>query len=264
MKIKVLNDEIDIKEKIERPEAQIIKLSASSVKTYEQCPRKYYYTYIDKQPRKEWDHFDLGNLCHRTLEIFHEIYMKDGAKKGLSKLMSYAFKKAHLEFAHVGKKMVQEAKKLLAGYLKSVTGNMPAVKSVEADFNFHISDDVLIRGYVDRLDIMKDARYHIVDYKTTKSVRYLDPFQLKLYGVWLKEVVDPTIKSFKASYVLLRHDSSLKEYEFNIEDVEKTKEELLIYAEKISTENTWVPVPTRLCNWCDFKDICPAQQQEGW
>lgn len=267
MKIQVLdnNKPEESAEFINRhSEVQIIKLSASSVKTYSQCPRKYYYNYIDKQERKEWDHFDLGNLCHRTLEIFHDVYRQEGAKKGLSKLMSYSFKKAHRkEFQHVSAEMVHEAKELLSGYLKSVTGNMPTVKSVEADFSFNISDDVLIRGFVDRLDIMRDARYHIVDYKTTKNSRYLDPFQLKMYGIWLKEVIDPTITSFKASYVLLRHNSTLKGYEFTLEDLEKTKQELLTYASKIRSEDTWLPVPTRLCNWCDFEAICPAHQEQG-
>jgi putative RecB family exonuclease len=256
---------IDNARDVEEPKVQIIKLSASSVKTYEQCPRKYYYTYINKQPTKEWDHFDLGNICHKTLEIFHDIYMQEGAKKGsLSKLMGYSFKKAAAEYTKIlGPAMMAEAKELLAEYLKTISKSMPTVKSVEADFSFNISDKVLIRGYVDRLDIMKDARYHIVDYKTTKNARYLDPFQLKLYGIWLKEQVDPSVNSFKASYVLLRHKSKLKEYEFNIEDINKTKEELLVYAEKISTENTWMPIPTRLCDWCDFKAICPAHQDGG-
>lgn len=249
------------KEALKRVKTEIIKLSASSVKTYEQCPRKYYYTYIDRQPRKDWEHFDLGNLCHRTLEIFHEIYMKDGAKKSsLSKLMGHSFKQARKEFPNMRMPLVQEAKDLLMDYLRSVVGNMPMVKSVEADFNFHISDNVAIRGYVDRLDIMKDARYHIVDYKTTKNERYLDPFQLKLYGLWLKEEVDPTITSFKASYILLRHGAKFKEYELNEEDLVNTKKELLDYASKIKAENTWIPVPTRLCDWCDFKDICPAHK----
>lgn len=247
--------------KLLRVKSQIIKLSASSVKTYSQCPRKYYYTYLDRQPKKQWAHFDLGNLCHKALEIFHIQYKKKPVPSNiLPKLMSASFKKARQEFRHMDIKLVQEAKDLLLEYLRSVMGNMPNVESVEADFHFNISKDVAIRGFVDRLDMLDVPMYHIVDYKTTKNKKYLDPFQLKLYGLWLKEKIDPNIKRFKASYCLLRHNSAFQEYEFNEKDIEDTRKELLKYAQMLREEDKWEPVPTRLCGWCDFQDVCPAHQ----
>ena len=38
---------------------ELIKLSASAVKSYESCPRKYFFNYIQKAPKKQWDHFFL-------------------------------------------------------------------------------------------------------------------------------------------------------------------------------------------------------------
>jgi len=240
---------------------ELIKLSASAVKSYEQCPRKYFFNYIQKAPKKQWDHFDLGNLCHKTLEIFHEVYIREGTKKrSLGKIMSYAFSVARQDFKHVTDQMLAEAKDMLADYLKAVKKNgMPVVKGVEASFKFNITDDILIRGFVDRLDILKDGRFRIIDYKTTKNVKYLDDFQLLIYGIWLKEEY-PHVEAFKGAYVLLRHGSKLKEYDFNMEDVERVKKELIEYAQKIRDEDQWTPIPTMLCNWCDFKEICPAQQ----
>ena len=246
-------------QKLLRIKPGIIKLSASAVGTYKQCPRKYYFNYIDKQPTKEWGHFDLGNLCHYALELFHKAYMK-GYNGSLSKLMGQCFEKARPKYPNIGQENLAEAKKLLTIYLKSVTGNMPVVKSVEGSFSFNLSDDVMIRGYVDRLDVLDDATYHIVDYKTTKNTKYLKPFQLKVYGLWLKEKIDPSVTNFKASYVLLRHNSKLKEYEFNEKDLEDTKKELLEYASQLKNENTWNTIPTRLCGWCDFENVCPANE----
>lgn len=254
----------DHKKNSETNEPEIIKLSASSVKTYEQCPRKYYYNYIDKQKKKSWPHFDLGNLCHKTLELFHEIYMKEGLKhKTLAKLMGHCFEQARKDFPYMNVEMVQEAKDMLAAYLKKVkTVGMPDVRGVEQSFNVMLRDDVLVRGFLDRVDIMNDGRFHIVDYKTTKNEKYLDPFQLTIYGIWLKEEY-PHVEEFKGSYVLLRKDSKPLSYEFNMEDVEKAKKELIAYAEKIGNENAWTPVPSKLCDWCDFKEICPAHDT-GW
>lgn len=257
MSLKILEDE-----KLKKSKFEIIKLSASAVKTYEQCPRKYYYTYIEKAPRKQWAHFDLGNICHKALEIFHEIYMEEGLDKrrSLAKLMGHSFKKARKEFPDMDDDMLAEAKDLLAGYLNKVREEgMPLVKGIETSFDFNIDKNIRIRGFLDRLDVTKDGRFHIVDYKTTKKVKYLDDFQLLVYGLWLKEN-HPDIKSFKGSYVLLRHDSQYKEYEFTLEDIDRVKKSLVGYADKIRNENSWTPIPTILCNWCDFKEICPAQK----
>lgn len=256
MTLKVINNE---KPDVEESGIQLIKLSASSMKTYEQCPKKYYYTYIEKVPRKEWDHFDLGNLCHKTLEIFHRIYMNDGNKMGsLNKLMTHSFATAKKEFEKIPPNLKDEAKELLLNYLKIVsTKGMPLVKGVETPFNFKVNDEILIRGFIDRLDVSKDGIFRILDYKTTKNVKYLDTFQLLIYGLWLKNEY-PDLEKFRASYVLLRHNSKTKDYEFNLEDLKKVEKEIISYAGKIKTENQWVPIPTALCNWCDFKEICPA------
>lgn len=258
--------EMKVIDDAEEKKVEILKLSASSMKTYDQCPLKYKYNYIDKLPRKEWDHFSLGNLCHRTLEIFHQTYMKEGtSKRSLSKLMSYSFALARKEFGGIHKNILVEAKGLIRDYLDSVARNeMPLVKGVETQFNFNLEKDILVRGYLDRIDIMKNGIFHIVDYKTTKNTKYLDSFQLLIYGLWLKHKY-PHINNFKASYILLRYKSKLKSFDFNTEDIIKCKKKIIEYANSINTsinENTWTPVPGKLCNWCDFKQVCPTQQ--GW
>jgi putative RecB family exonuclease len=157
-------------------------------------------------------------------------------------------------------RLIDEAKLLLLEYLKNTSKNgVPMVKGVETPFNIKITDEILLRGYIDRIDITDDGIFKIVDYKTTKNVKYLDAFQLLVYGLWLKKQY-PEIDRFKASYVLLRHGSKTKDYEFNIEDLKKAEKDIIGYANKIKSEDQWTTIPTALCNWCDFKNICPAQQ----
>jgi len=247
--------------KKESRETQLIKLSASAVKTYEQCPRKYFFNYIERAPKKEWAHFDLGNLCHRSLEFFHEENMKkDINKNSWNKLMGACFKKARKGYPKMTDDLLTEAKDLLTGYLTMLKKKgLTDVKGVETAFKFNIAENILLRGFLDRVDLMEDGRLHILDYKTTKNVQYLDDFQLLVYGLWLRREY-PDIESFRGSYLLLRHGSKLKSYDFTIEDVEKIEKDLISYADKIRFDDVWTPIPHRLCNWCDFKDICPAQK----
>ena len=245
-----------------------IKLSASSMKCFTQCPQKYYFNYITREETKDHDYFDLGNIAHRTLELFHKEYMEDGtSKRPLGKIMGVSFAKARAEkeFKNIKNHILVEAKELIDNYLKSVaTSGMPIVKSVEKKFTLDINDKIIVRGVADRVDIQKNGIFHIVDYKTTKNKRYLEPFQLLVYGLWLKREY-PSIKNFKASYLLLRHDSALKSYNFNMEDLDACKKKIIGYADKINNNkeiDTWVTIPGILCNWCDFNKICPAQI--GW
>ena len=47
--------------------------SPSSINTYKQCPRKYYYQYIEKIPTGTSIHLIRGNICHSALEDFFDI-----------------------------------------------------------------------------------------------------------------------------------------------------------------------------------------------
>lgn len=242
---------------------KILKLSASSIKTYDQCPKKYYYQYIEKLDRKQWDHFSIGNLCHKTLELFHKIYMEEGLKKkkSLSNLMSHAFSEARKNFPNLRGELLKDSKQMILDYLTSIKASkeMPMVKGVETSFEFSLCDNVIIRGILDRIDILKDGTFNIVDYKTNKNPKYLDSFQLLIYGVWLKEKY-PEIESFKATFILLKHASSKREFEFNTEDLNSTRKKLIKFAEKIGNDNEWITIPNHLCNWCDFKNVCSASK----
>lgn len=244
-------------------DSSIIKISHSSVKTFEQCKAKYKYQYLDHIQRKTWSHLILGNLAHRTLEIFHKSYIeKRIAKTKLNKLMAESFASAQKEFSTT-KEMLSEAYVLLNDYLSTIIQNgMPNVIGTEVPFDIQLDDKITVRGYIDRIDKIGD-RFKIIDYKTTKNVKYLEPFQLSIYGLWLKKE-HPEIEAFDAAYVLLRHKSKEKSYSFNLKDLGATNKKLVSYASQIQDEQTWGMNPGPLCKFCDFQSICPSQNKPAW
>lgn len=238
----------------------ILTLSASRIKTYQQCPRKYYYNYIEKLPRKDWPHFDLGTLVHGVLEHFHEEFKKDGSDLNLKRIMKSSFKTKREEMEKekpIADSVLLEARDLLLKYLQKMEtdGICSKIISLEEDFNISLTDEYSIMGFVDRVDVDEDGIYHIKDYKTNKNMKYMEPFQLRVYGVYLLNKY-PDIDRFRGSYVMMRFDGSYVSYDFNKEDVEKCKKELIKYASRIMEEGRWIPKPSKLCDWCDFKDTC--------
>jgi RecB family exonuclease len=239
--------------------SKLLNLSASRVDTYEKCPRKYYYRYVEKLPTKEWSHLTLGIYVHRALELFHARHNRTGVSD-LRKLMGECSRDAFQEFTKEGKTLSAEdlaaAKNMMADYLARVEiEGMPNVLSVEERFTVPLTDQFDLVGVVDRIDQDPDGVYHIKDYKTSKSARYLKPFQLNTYGLHLLSRY-PDADRFRASYIMLRLSGRDVSFEFTAEDVSKCRETLIKRAESITSEERWITRPTRLCDWCDFKDVC--------
>lgn len=238
----------------------LLTLSYSRKDTYVKCPRKYYYRYIQKLPTKQWDHFALGTLAHGVLEYFHSKFKLDTEKPNLKTLMKNSFKSQRADMEKTGilkPEVLNEAYIILQEYLGFMenTGIGSEIISLEQEFNIPLNDKFSIMGFIDRLDIDNDGVYHIKDYKTTKNDKYMTPEQLITYGIYLLDKY-PDVEKFRGSYIMLKCNLKNVSYDFNKEDVEKEKKILIECAEKITEEERWITRPTRLCDWCDFKDTC--------
>lgn len=252
--------EIKINKENDLNETQLIKLSASSTKTFEQCPKKYFYTYIDKLPRKSWSHLTLGTFCHKTLELFHSKWKIDKNLE-LVTLMGECFSLARTEdeFSGMSGEQLEEAKLMLQAYLASMEKHgMPNVLFVEEPFKLNIGK-YLLRGFMDRVDVDADGLFHILDYKTTRNPAYLsgpgDDFQLLVYGLALKNKY-PDMDKFRASYVLLRKGAKLITNEYSVYDIDKCEKKILDFGNRIENEQRWEKRPSALCSWCDFYSPC--------
>ncbi len=237
----------------------MLKLSASSIGTYDKCNKKYYYTYINKPDivKPDWSHLEAGKFCHRVLELLHLHLMSNVVPQTeYSKLMSKFFAEASKEFnKDILRPDLPEIKKMLSDYLKVLKRDgLPEVIGVEIAFKFEI-EDFVVKGFIDRIDRIGPGEYRIVDYKTSKNPKYLDSFQLLLYAIAVKELYADAQKIW-GSYVLLKHESTTKDWEFTQKDIDKAIKTILDTGGKIKADQLWKKKPTRLCDWCDFKSIC--------
>lgn len=123
-------------------------------------------------------------------------------------------------------------------------------------------DGLVLRGYVDRVDIAPDGRLRVVDYKTGRSPSELWEgkalFQMKFYALvlWRIRGVVPTLLQL----VYLR-DGQILRYapeEHELLATERKVKALWAAIETAARTGDWRPSPSRLCSWCVHKPLCPA------
>ena len=253
----------------------ITKFSVSSLDTHKKCPKKYHYRYIEKPDVKveKWAFTELGSCAHRIIELFHERLLKTEVKRSdFPKIMKQCFVAGVKEFdinileeetwmpsgpmpgTMALKVMIQDYLDKLRGY-----DELPNVIANEMPYSFKLDENTIVRGFIDRVDRISDDTYAVVDYKTSKDPKYLTDFQLLVYAEALRRKFKD-VKKVYGSYVMLKHKSSSKDYEFNLYDMDKCNEKLHKKANLIYEDKTWVKKPSILCKWCDYRSLC----QDSW
>ena len=207
----------------------MLKLSVSSIGTFEKCPKKYYFNYIEKPNiiRQKHDFTEFGSCAHQILENFHN-YILDNPHSKESEwpgIMKKSFvdgvKKFDINLLSLdtwapdgsmpGIKLVR---KIMQDYLNKLREDgMPNVVGIETAYKFEIKEGAYIRGYIDRIDKIDDETYHVVDYKTSKSLKYLTNFQLLVYAEAVRKMF-PDAKTVHGSYNMLKHGCKLVSWKF--------------------------------------------------
>jgi hypothetical protein len=236
-----------------------LALSVSSIGTYEKCPKKYWYTYIEKPDiqKKKWDHLEFGSYVHLVLEKFHKYLMEQFLPQSeYPALMRKCMELALKEFDEsILEKDVDLVRRTLQSYLDQIKkNNLPNVLFVEKPFLMEIGD-YNIRGFIDRIDKIGDGHYHVVDYKTSKDPKYLTPFQLYVYSLIIREEFSDAEK-ITGSYMLLKHNCDYKTWEISDKDIQNCRDKIAKFGNLITTDSSWDKKPSQLCNFCDFKDLC--------
>jgi putative RecB family exonuclease len=125
-----------------------------------------------------------------------------------------------------------------------------------------LDSKLLLRGYVDRLDVAPDGAIRIVDYKSGNSpgeageARAL--FQMKFYAlaIWRMRGVVP--KMLQLVYLgngeILRYEPD----EADLLATERKVNALWAAIRRADELREWQPSPSRACDWCAHRPICPA------
>jgi len=216
---------------------QDIKLahSYSSIKMFENCPKRYYHQRITKEVT------DTGSDATRHGERIH----------------------ADLEHRLINQKPLTydtEQYEVLCQTIEVLAtgGELHAERQLCLNENLTptswYAKDAWLRSILDVL-ILKDDEAIVMDWKTGK--RRPDFTQLQLFALQVFKHF-PEIKSVKSSFVWLR-DMEMDTEVFTVDKTNLMWADMLSRIERIQQSldnNNWPAKPSGLCNWCPAKNIC--------
>ena len=237
-----------------------ISMSATRMSMFLQCKWKYWSNYILHKSKMPNISFKLGLSAHGALKVAGDIWRKK------EKFTSYDFgkvKKTYRETA--AKEGIQDLGVYDEGMsmvLEKMRGfEVGKIISVEDKFNVVTDDGVPIIGAMDKVVELNKDTVLVVDYKTSKYVYtqadMKNDIQLSMYDV-VANIKFPQYKRIILCLDYLRSDP-VYTYRSNRERKSFSQYLLAVYNEMLNLEEKNVePSLNDMCNWCDFRNECPA------
>jgi hypothetical protein len=206
--------------------------SYSSIKTFDQCPKKYYHLKVAKDVKDTaGPEADYGTQAHEAAEH----YIKHGTPiPGKFKIMRPVVETL-AQFP--GEKHTE----LKLGVRKTDTGYEPTT---------FFAKDVWWRGIVDLL-ITNGKTAHMVDYKTGKNAKYADMKQLDLMaGAVFVHYPEITKVKSGLAYVVSNEFPKKTHTREHIDTYFSVFDNQLQQLEDATDSGMWNAKTSPLCGWC--------------
>jgi len=227
----------------------VVDFSYSRVDTYAQCPAKYFYSYIIKEPHQFNAPAVLGNIVHAVLENV----LDNDKTLDISELKNEYEKNIPIWDPDnlIPSDLISVGSTIIDDFYDQHIDKKFNIYEKEMSFNFILGIYKII-GFIDRVDILHN-RIHITDYKTGKwEVAQKDVannLQLGIYALAMHNIFPE--KEIYAELYYLRSGKK-KGHLFTAEDIDLVKMNLLSSINNIIEDKNFLPTNNvRICSYCD-------------
>jgi DNA helicase II / ATP-dependent DNA helicase PcrA len=236
-----------------------VVLSASDIDTYRTCPLKYKFARVFRIPQEPTLHQRFGILVHQVLERFHA--HETGNLPELLGLLDAGWRRGGFGDSEEERQLRGKAAGALTRYHERFQSEQAKPVWFERQFTFKLGPHVL-RGRVDRVDLLPGGEYELIDYKTgrPKSAAALaEDVQLSLYAVGAREAW--RLDASRQAYYYLLDDQKVAVPSDESDRGEWVCEVATEVAEGILSQG-FEPTPSfAACSMCDYRLVCPAAER---
>lgn len=246
--------------------------SHSSLSCFETCPKQYHFRYIEKiRVDLEGIEAFMGKRVHEILERLY-LFVAEGKVPSLDRVLSRYRQNWEERFdadririvrsgTHPGFYRSNGARCLENYYRRHYPFDADETLGLEKRIQFQIDEEgeYKIRGVIDRLVRARDGALEIHDFKTgarVPSQASLDgDRQLALYEIGVRQQLgEEGAVRLVWHYVL---SNQLRTSLRTPEQLVDLRADTALLIDRIRSEEEWAPSPGPLCDWCDYKEICP-------
>lgn len=124
-----------------------------------------------------------------------------------------------------------------------------------------LDSQLVLRGFIDRVDVAPNGMVRVVDYKTGRSpgegFEGKALFQMKFYAlvIWRTRGLIPAVLQ-----LVYLGNGEIVRYEPDERDLLATERKVNAVwtaIERATANGEWPHSPSRLCSWCSFQELCP-------
>lgn len=254
-------------------ERRRLALSPSRAADFKQCPLLYRFRAIDRLPEPPSTAQLRGSLVHAVLEQLYAMPSADRVFDTAIALVDPAWAATTAAnpdlvdqlTSEQQAKVLSDAQSLLSGYYRLEDPTRFDPQSCEQRIEVELADGVVLRGYVDRIDVAATGEMRVVDYKTGRApsaVRAMAEakalFQMKFYAVALLRSSGVLATRLRLIYLA---DGQILDYEPELDELERFEKTLTAIwraIESAGATGEFRANQTRLCAWCTHQSRCPA------
>lgn len=246
-------------------------LSPSRAADFKQCPLLYRFRTVDKLEGPPSPAAARGTLVHSVLEHVFELPAAERTVDAAVRLLPERWS----ALAEERPELVEMIE--ASDDLDDVTWLEGAAELVErwfeledpqrlepAERELYVETEIeglTLRGIVDRLDVAADGAMRVVDYKTGRSPREgfeaKALFQMKFYALVLWRLRGEIPKVLQLVYLGDRQVVRYVPDEQDLRGMERNVKAVWAAVQRAAETGDWRPRRSRLCGWCDFRDLCP-------
>lgn len=260
--------------------------SPSSINTFKQCPRKYFYVYIRKLKTLPSIHLVRGRIAHSVLEHFFDLNTENltkenfepALKKHIQDLLVKFWKDSINELNRLpltGDQKIfyfEETMMMLFNWLDQF--NKTINSNPDPDFTNcfkkltpirekqYRSDNYSVRGFIDAIEDI-DNEIRLMDYKTSKSFRMSEAYKLQLAIYSLLYFEKHGVIPHKVGIYFLKHKPLVMDVDQELLEFAKREIEL-VHENTLSKDiDDYPKSKSPLCRWrtgqCDFYGTCKRE-----
>ncbi|SFB55124.1 putative RecB family exonuclease [Amycolatopsis marina] len=261
-------------------------LSPSRAADFKQCPLLYRFRAVDRLPETPTKAQLRGTLVHSVLERLFALPQSDRNPERAKDLLAPAWTELaedRPEWTELfpegdGKTeqvtaWLESAAELVDTYFGLEDPRRIDPEACELHVETELGSGVLLRGYIDRLDVAPTGEIRVVDYKTGTAPREIGEakamFQMKFYAVVLWRLRGTVPRQLKLMYLTDGQSLAYTPDEPELRRFERTLEAIWQAILKAGRTGDFRPSPSKLCGWCDHKARCPSfggtpPEYPGW